>query len=114
MCIENWHRAFDCLLLMLLAAVWSRVALAQTAPAARYPWDQRSQFCFKRDTPRVPECASDNWPSCTDTVQRVTYLYELERFDLLERALKERLPRLRTSLSMATLRQAPRTGRFAA
>ena len=89
MYIEKGLRAFAGVLLVLLAAVAAEEAVAQTAPQTRYPWDKRPEFCFQRDTPDVPQCASDDWPTWHATLERVTYLYEFEQFVLLERALKE-------------------------
>src|SRR5262249_47994763 len=76
-------------LIALLAMLISVDAIAQTASPIRYPWDKRPDLCFQTGAANDSRCASDDWPSWSDTVQRITYLYNSEQFVLLERAMDE-------------------------
>lgn len=76
-------------MLLVLLVVTSVDALAQTAPPTRYPWDKRPGLCFQAGALNDSRCQADDWPSWTDTFQRVTLLYNSEQFVLLERAMHE-------------------------
>lgn len=75
---------------MCFALVLAGIASAVSATGLddeRYPWDQRASECTVV-TPQPP-CFTEDWPSFDTATSRVVLLYKLERFSLLERALKE-------------------------
>jgi hypothetical protein len=83
------------LLALCLVAEAAPKAPAPASPSAqtRYPWDRRAELCTSSAPAPSPDlCQGDDWSSWSLTNQRVGFLFTIEQWGLLERALKELVP----------------------
>ncbi|HPF26452.1 MAG TPA: DUF4034 domain-containing protein [Steroidobacteraceae bacterium] len=76
--------------LVLLLAVSAAVPAKEPAED-RYPWDTSPATCPTDSSSRKSAeiCIVDNWRTFDETVDRLTLLFEQERFSLLDRALAD-------------------------
>jgi hypothetical protein len=80
--------------LLLASCLAAEAAPKAPAPAqTRYPWDRRAELCSASAPSPSPDlCTGDDWSSWSLTHQRVGFLFTIEQWGLLERALKETVP----------------------
>jgi hypothetical protein len=85
----------SCLLADAMAQFPATPGGGPAAPMTRYPWDRRAELCKPPSVPSGDQCNPDDWPTWAMTSQRVGYLFMIEQWGLLERALKELVPSTR-------------------
>jgi hypothetical protein len=61
-------------------------AFAQPVP---FYWDRRPPVCREPNQAKDPKCEIDDWPSFPETARRITALYQIQQFAILDRAMDE-------------------------
>src|SRR5262245_49277646 len=85
------------LAILLLASCLAAEAASPAPAQTRYPWDRRAELCTGNAPSPSPDlCNGDDWSSWSLTHQRVGFLFTIEQWGLLERALKETVSSKRT------------------
>jgi hypothetical protein len=71
-------------LTIVLVNLWPSEAFAQPVPFYWVP-----PACREPSQAKDPKCQIDDWPSAPETALRITTLYQIQKFEILDRAMDE-------------------------
>src|SRR5712671_908606 len=71
-------------LTIVLVNLWPSEACAQPVPFYWVP-----PACREPSQAKDPKCQIDDWPSAPETARRITTLYQIQKFEILDRAMDE-------------------------